>query len=167
MVEVSSFTGDKTMQTPWGQSDGQETISDGIVFHSTPGHGGIHLNSYRQKAVKQRFPDFTPFVGPGPWYEEDRDIAVVMLTFPYDFPAEQVLLAYRQVMKLGDDGLDANWLSVVRWLHTVAAEGVKARAWTATATSKELVSMYEVLATESPARRVTLKETRYVDQDRN
>ena len=58
-------------------------------------------------------------------------MAVVMLTFPYDFPAEQVLRAYRQAMKLADDGQTAeNWLSVSRWLHTPAAEGVKTRAET-------------------------------------
>ena len=130
------------MQTPWGESDGQEHIADGITFHTTPGHGGIHLSPYRLKAVEQRFPDFTPFVGKGPFFEEDCDVAVVMLTFPHDFPAEQVLRAYRQAMELADGGRTAeNWLSVSRWLHTDAAEDVRTRAWAATKTAIQLAKM--------------------------
>jgi hypothetical protein len=74
--------------TPWGRADQAEDIAPGIVFYSTPSHGGIHLSrerlaqmpaNYRAKAGKA----YTP---PG-WFEEDCEVAFVIVTWPEHFGA--------------------------------------------------------------------------------
>ena len=76
--------------TPWGVSDHQETVMPGLVFHSTPSHGGYGLEPRLNALVLQRFPGFRTFCGQAGWYEEDCDWAAVALTFPQCFPAETV-----------------------------------------------------------------------------
>ena len=66
--------------TPWGNADGAEHIARGIMFYSTPSHGGYHLSPARNLQV----PDALRL--PGGWYEEDCDWARVVLAFPQYFP---------------------------------------------------------------------------------
>ena len=42
--EVSS-----RVHTPWGTSQGATVYADGVVFHSTAGHGGFHLSPERNR----------------------------------------------------------------------------------------------------------------------
>lgn len=42
------------MYTPWGQSDKQSTLAEGIIEVSTPSHGGIRLSTERQKQLPPR-----------------------------------------------------------------------------------------------------------------
>lgn len=69
------------MNTPWGRAQMVKHIAPGIVQVSTASHGGIQLSTERQGEVDKRFPTFIPHAG-GRWYEEDQDIAIVILTFP-------------------------------------------------------------------------------------
>ena len=43
----------ESVHTPWGQSDYSKELADGIVFHGTPSHGGIHLSRQRQSHLLQ------------------------------------------------------------------------------------------------------------------
>lgn len=62
--------------TPWGSSQLAIIHAEGIVCHSTAGHGGFHLSSDRNGKVD-------PLVrSAGGWYEEDAEWAIVALTFP-------------------------------------------------------------------------------------
>jgi hypothetical protein len=62
--------------TPWGPSQGATVFAEGVVCHSTAGHGGFHLSSDRNAKVDRRLRR------PGGWYEEDAEWAIVALTFP-------------------------------------------------------------------------------------
>lgn len=70
------------MRTPWGTSDSHETIAPGIVFYSTPSHGGYHVSP----ALNRTMPESLRI--DGGWYEEDCDWARVPLAFPGHFQPE-------------------------------------------------------------------------------
>ncbi|EJT00878.1 hypothetical protein RCCGE510_32876 (plasmid) [Rhizobium sp. CCGE 510] len=70
-----------TCSTPWGPSQGATAYADGIVCHTTAGHGGFHLSSARNAKVHQTLR------ADGGWYEEDAAWAIVACTFPDLFTA--------------------------------------------------------------------------------
>jgi hypothetical protein len=61
--------------TPWGPSQGATVYADGIVSHTTAGHGGFKLSVARNAAVHAMLR------ADGGWYEEDAAWAIVALTF--------------------------------------------------------------------------------------
>lgn len=63
------------MRTPWGTSQESTPFGDGIVFHSTAGHGGFKLD----KATNAQVPELWRV--PSGWYEEDVDALIVGITF--------------------------------------------------------------------------------------
>lgn len=69
------------MWTPWGQSDSEKTIADGIIEVSTPSHGGIYLDDER---IKQLPKDITNFTKNLHWWEEDCDWVVPYIVFRKD-----------------------------------------------------------------------------------
>ena len=69
------------MHTPWGPSQQQEKIADGIVSYSTAGHGGYHVSAARLAEMPDCIRDFKTYAGTG-WYEEDCDWCLVALSFP-------------------------------------------------------------------------------------
>ncbi|MCY0150780.1 hypothetical protein OEG84_24545 [Hoeflea sp. G2-23] len=62
--------------TPWGLSQGATVFAEGVVCHSTAGHGGFHLSTERNAKVDRRLRTTNG------WYEEDVEWAIVALTFP-------------------------------------------------------------------------------------
>ena len=62
--------------TPWGSSQGATVFAEGIVCHSTAGHGGFHLAAECNAKVDSRLR-----MANG-WYEEDAEWAIVAITFP-------------------------------------------------------------------------------------
>lgn len=62
--------------TPWGPSQGATVFAEGIVCHSTAGHGGFHLADDRNARVDGRLRNANS------WYEEDAEWAIVAITFP-------------------------------------------------------------------------------------
>lgn len=76
----------RRVSTPWGMADFETYFAPGIVFYSTPSHGGFRLSPERQAQLETKFPGFKPFAGQRGWYEEDCDWAAVALTFPEAFP---------------------------------------------------------------------------------
>jgi hypothetical protein len=65
-----------TANTPWGASQGATIYADGIVCHSTAGHGGFHLDAVRNAKVHPALR------AKGGWYEEDSAWAAVAQAFP-------------------------------------------------------------------------------------
>lgn len=65
--------------TPWGPSQGATIFAEGVVCHSTAGHGGFHLSNDRNARVDRRLRR------PAGWYEEDAEWAIVGLAFPHLF----------------------------------------------------------------------------------
>jgi hypothetical protein len=65
--------------TPWGTADQSKKIARGIVFYSTPSHGGYHLSKTLNAQVH---PALRREKG---WYEEDCEYAIVHFTFPSFF----------------------------------------------------------------------------------
>ncbi len=65
--------------TPWGPSQGATVYADGVVFHSTAGHGGFLLSADRNRKVH---PSIRVTGGA---YEEDEAWAIVAFSFPYLF----------------------------------------------------------------------------------
>ena len=57
--------------TPWGASQGATLYSDGVVMHSTAGHGGFHLDAAHNAKVHPALR------APDGWYEEDCAWAAV------------------------------------------------------------------------------------------
>jgi hypothetical protein len=62
--------------TPWGPSQGAVRYGEGVVFHSTSGHGGFHLVAGRNAKVHPLLRDG------GGWYEEDAAWAAVATAWP-------------------------------------------------------------------------------------
>ncbi|MGV2079671.1 MULTISPECIES: DUF7007 domain-containing protein [unclassified Rhizobium] len=62
--------------TPWGGSQMATIYVEGIISHSTSGHGGFHLSPDRNRIVD------VSVRSEGGWYEEDCEWAIIALTFP-------------------------------------------------------------------------------------
>lgn len=69
------------MKTPWGESQFEKEIADGITLITTSRHGGARLSPDRQKQLKQKLPQFEPFKMTLSWLEEDCDIWAIFLAF--------------------------------------------------------------------------------------
>ena len=69
------------MHTPWGKSDSETEIAEGIREVSTPGHGGIWLSTIRQAQLHEKFPNIDNFTHDLRWWEEDCDWVVPYIVF--------------------------------------------------------------------------------------
>jgi len=69
--------------TPWGGSQMAVIYADGVVAHSTAGHGGFHLSTDRNAKIHPLLRKDTP------WYEEDCEWAIAALSFPDLFTAHE------------------------------------------------------------------------------
>jgi hypothetical protein len=66
--------------SPWGRIDAVEPLDEGVVFVSTPSHGGAWLSP----AAQARIPaSLSPMHG-RTWWEEDCEIAAVVVAFDID-----------------------------------------------------------------------------------
>jgi hypothetical protein len=82
------------VETPWGPAQTTKEYAPGIVFYSTASHGGFYLSQVRVASMPKCLREFVPFggeqPGPGRWFEEDCDWAVVALAFPQFFSADAI-----------------------------------------------------------------------------
>jgi hypothetical protein len=69
------------MFTPWGMSDSQTKIADGIIEVSTPSHGGIWLSEERKAQLPAGIKNFTNDLT---FWEEDCDWVVPYILFAND-----------------------------------------------------------------------------------
>lgn len=78
--------------TPWGTSQHERKIADGIWSVSPVSHGGLWLAQWRQDMMPAAFLEET-WTGLAAWFEEDCDWAMVADVFPSEFPPEHVAIA--------------------------------------------------------------------------
>jgi hypothetical protein len=67
---------DMPVETPWGRPDSSVRYADGIICHSTPSHGGFHLDEERNAAMPEALRNRDG------WYEEDCEWAKVATAHP-------------------------------------------------------------------------------------
>lgn len=78
-------------ETPWGHPDRVTEFAPGIIFLSTPSHGGFWLAPDRNAEIPACLRQVAG------WYEEDCDWAAVAYSFPQHFSAEQCAIAERSL----------------------------------------------------------------------
>jgi hypothetical protein len=87
--------------TPWGRSQGATVYADGVVCHSTAGHGGFHLSADRNRRVHSMLR------ADRGWYEEDEAWAIVAFTFPQHFTSYERRCAERTIKDSWPDAWEA------------------------------------------------------------
>lgn len=83
--------------TPWGLSQSATTIAPGIILYTTAGHGGIHLSPERMRELPAHLHKHNAAYCPMNWFEEDREIALVIAGFPQYFSPEQISAAQKTI----------------------------------------------------------------------
>ncbi|MGV1822731.1 DUF7007 domain-containing protein [Agrobacterium sp. CG160-95] len=87
--------------TPWGGSQMAVIYADGVVAHSTAGHGGFHLSPARNAKIHPLLRKDTP------WYEEDCEWAIVALRFPELFTGYERSMAEKTIRNTWPDVWEA------------------------------------------------------------
>ncbi len=87
--------------TPWGPSQGATVYTDGIVSHTTAGHGGFKLSNERNAKIH---PMLRCADG---WYEGDAAWAAVALAYPNLFSGYERKCADRTVRDTSPDAWEA------------------------------------------------------------
>lgn len=87
--------------TPWGQSQGGTIYAEGIVSHSTAGHGGFKLSAEHNRKVH------VMLRAAGGWYEEDECWAIVAFTFPHVFTTLERCYAEQTIKDSWPDAWEA------------------------------------------------------------
>jgi hypothetical protein len=93
--------------SPWGAIDAVEVIADGVVFVSTPSHGGVWLSAEAQL----RMPEAIKPMHGRQWFEEDCEIWAPIVVFRAHSPESTRSAA---IMLL------ARWMP--GWLDALAAQ---------------------------------------------
>ena len=74
-------------RTPWGKCDNVIEYPNGIVFCSTPSHGGYHVPASLHKRIPEAYRTYAKsWSGSASWYEEDVAAMAVHIHFPEIFP---------------------------------------------------------------------------------
>lgn len=87
--------------TPWGPSQGATVFAEGVVCHSTAGHGGFYLSEERNRKVHPTLRDSSGF------YEEDEAWAIVAISYPQLFTGYERRCAERTVKDSYPDAWEA------------------------------------------------------------
>ncbi|CAB4158610.1 hypothetical protein UFOVP703_21 [uncultured Caudovirales phage] len=104
--------------TPWGTAELVEVVAPGIRRVHTARHGGYHLAPERIAQMPEAL-RCIPTFQPHPWFEEDCDWILVVLSFPDLFDDAHVAGAVE----------GCGWHPSARdWLGTVEAAPIVARA---------------------------------------
>ena len=156
--EISS-----TANTPWGHSQGATIYAEGVVCHSTAGHGGFHLSAARDRKVH------TMLRSSGGWYEEDEAWAIVAITFPHLFTVFERRCAKRTIKDSWPDAWEAIFGTVLlpgesREKDRRAFEREHADDWIVVSaiTSDHEKGFVEVVATPGGLRGPGTEERRYL-----
>lgn len=97
------------LHTPWGHTETLGVLIQGVSVVTTASHGGMRLSLARQQAMKILG---MPAEWVREWYEEDCEVAAVILAFSSEFDPPVVAEAYKMVQNI-DEG---NW----RWGELLA-----------------------------------------------
>ena len=100
--------------TPWGPALTTEEVTAGVTIVETEGHGGMRLTLGRQTEMRLAG---VPEEWIKEWYEEDCEVAVVMLAFCDEFDPPSVARALKMVVGIADDLdlLAARWKALLAW----------------------------------------------------
>lgn len=91
----------RSTSTPWGGSQTAVIYAEGVVAHTTAGHGGFHLSADRNVKIH-------PLLRKGsPWYEEDCEWAIVAISFPELFTGYERSLAEKILRNTWPDAWEA------------------------------------------------------------
>lgn len=90
-----------TASTPWGGSQMAVIYAEGVIAHSTAGHGGFHLSAARNAKIHPLLRKETP------WYEEDNEWAIVALSFPKLFTGYERSMAEKTIRNTWPDVWEA------------------------------------------------------------
>jgi hypothetical protein len=74
----------KGSPTKWGAVDMITTLAPGMIFASTPSHGGIWLSQEREQQIPEEIRAIARAFSPEQWYEEDCDVVIPALWFAAD-----------------------------------------------------------------------------------
>jgi hypothetical protein len=132
--EIAHSTGieNQLLRTPWGTSETSKWADDGIVWVTTPSHGGYLLSRERFMSMPDTLKAFT-FVGTGApqAFEEDCAWCAVLLAWPSLFGASQLFHA-EQCAKQCNPTEYAKWVDAGRptadldWDVHVTADEIRA-----------------------------------------
>lgn len=89
------------VSTPWGMSQSATIYAEGIVFHSTAGHGGFKLDRARNAGMHPALRLS------GGWYEEDAEWALVAAGYPDLFTYREQAMADRAMRDWYPDAWEA------------------------------------------------------------
>jgi len=89
------------VSTPWGMSQSATIYAEGIVFHSTAGHGGFKLDRARNAGMDPALRLS------GGWYEEDAEWALVAAGYPDLFTYREQAMADRAMRDWYPDAWEA------------------------------------------------------------
>ena len=159
--------GRKTMPsrivTPWGMSQGVTSYDEGIECHTTAEHGGFRLSPERNGMVHPRWRS------QGGWYEEDCGWAIVAITFPELFTAQERRHAERTIKDIWPDEWEAIFDVVLGPGESVEKDRRRfheshASDWIVTAaiTSSHHPGMVECVATLGGKRDPGIEERRFL-----
>lgn len=149
--------------TPWGTSQGATEYAEGVICHSTAGHGGFHLSAERNCMVH-------PMLRvPSGYYEEDEAWAIVAITFPELFTSFERRCAERTLKDCWPDPWEAIFGTVLQPGESVekdrrAFEREHATDWIVVSaiTSSRLKGLIECLATPGRKRGPGTEERRFL-----
>ena len=118
--------------TPWGPSQGAVRYGEGVVFHSTSGHGGFHLTVDRNARVH-------PLLrAAGGWYEEDAAWAAVAIAWPNLFTGFE--------RRQADEALRHSWPDAWEAIHGRALKPGESRARDGEAFARDHASDWVVIS---------------------
>ena len=89
--------------TPWGKPDDAKAYDNGMVFYSTPSHGGFKVPNELLKTMPIKYRNADG------WYEEDCEYAKIILAFPQYFTAKQQESAARTFDRYCDETSPNFW----------------------------------------------------------
>ncbi|KQZ91749.1 hypothetical protein ASD74_20550 [Rhizobium sp. Root564] len=101
LAKLSRVQTRMSASTPWGGSQIAVIYAEGVVAHSTAGHGGFHLSSDRNAKVHPQLRKETP------WYEEDNEWAIVAFSFPDLFTGYERAAAEKTIRNTWPDAWEA------------------------------------------------------------
>jgi hypothetical protein len=149
--------------TPWGRSQGGTVYAEGIISHSTAGHGGFKLSTDRNRKIHSMLR------AAGGWYEEDECWAIVAFTFPNLFTALERRYAERTIKDSWPDAWEAISGTVIapgvsRTKDQRAFEAAHATDWIVVSaiTSEQHQGFVDCIATPGGKRGAGTEERRFL-----
>ncbi len=97
-----------TAYTLWGRSQGATLYAEGVLCHSTAGHGGFHLSAARNAKVHSMLRASRG------WYEEDEAWAIVAISFPHLFTTFERRCAEQTIKDSWPDAAEAIFGTVLQ-----------------------------------------------------